>query len=142
MQFLFVILTLLTAVSTLVAQEASINGRVLDGRDPLPFVNLYLKDTSHGTATDEAGYFNLDGLGQGRYVLVVSAMGYREFSKVVSLGPAENRSLTIVMEPLAERLDETVVTGTLKPVRRPGKPCPGGGLYFSLPEKKPYPQPF
>ena len=72
MRLYITILALLSAVSVLVAQQGSISGRVLEGTEALPFVNVYLKDTRVGTATDESGNFKMEGLAEGRYVLVVS----------------------------------------------------------------------
>lgn len=142
MRLYITILALLSAVSVLIAQQGSISGRVLEGTEALPFINIYLKDTRVGTATDESGYFKIEDLAEGRYVLIVSAVGYRGFREVISLGPSENRSLTIIMDPLAERLDETVVTGTLKPVRRLESPVPVEVYTTAFLKKNPTPSLF
>ena len=69
------------------------------------------------------GQFRLEGLPDGTHTLVVSAVGYRTHRQSVRVGPAGSR-LEIRLQPRAEQLNETVVTGTLKAVRRFESPVP------------------
>ena len=106
------------------AQRSSISGMVESPDGPVPFANIYLKGTAFGTATDEDGKYTLDKIPAGRYTLMASAVGYELFRTSVSVSGQQNLVFRISLNPSAERLDETVVTGTLKPVNRLESPVP------------------
>jgi iron complex outermembrane receptor protein len=55
----------------------SISGFVKEAEDQkvVPFATIYIKELGTGTATDESGYFRLDGLCEGNYTLVCSHVG-------------------------------------------------------------------
>ncbi|MBT8322004.1 MAG: carboxypeptidase-like regulatory domain-containing protein, partial [Eudoraea sp.] len=44
---------------TAIAQEFMITGEVNSPDGPVPFANIYLRGTSHGTSADENGIFTL-----------------------------------------------------------------------------------
>nr|WP_245750677.1 TonB-dependent receptor [Allomuricauda taeanensis] len=99
-------------------------GKVIDNGEPLPMANVLLKGTEMGSATDIEGVFELTNIQPGNYVLLVSSLGYLPYQTKINLGPAEVKTINISLEPSAESLDETVVTGTLKPVSRLESPVP------------------
>lgn len=105
-------------------QTASIKGQVTDQGLGLPLVNLWLENTETGTATDGEGHYSLEGLAPGVHVLRASALGYEPFGQTLALKPGEERILDVVLLPMAEALEGTVVTGTLKPVSRLESPVP------------------
>ena len=76
----FFIITLLFLAGILQAQSQKINihGRILDAQtnEPLPFSNIYIKDSAAGCSSDEEGIFNLYSVKKGAEV-VVSHLGYR-----------------------------------------------------------------
>ena len=119
--FVFVVSSLFT---TAFAQEASISGRVTDNGEPLPLVNILLKGTEIGAATDIDGLFQLTHIAPGNHVLIVTSLGYQTYQTKISLTAGADKTINIQLEPLAQSLDETVVTGTLKPVSRLESPVP------------------
>ena len=74
-----------------------IEGRVIDARDgnPLPFVNLWIRNTTYGDVTDEQGRFQLH-LDDGEYEIVVSMMGYEK--QVLGINLAEDKDILIRLE--------------------------------------------
>lgn len=124
MRHILNLLFLLTVPVYVLGQQASIQGIVTEGSTSLPFVNLHLKDTNTGTATDETGHFVLNNLPAGNHVLIATAVGYRPYHLMVTLADNDTHNLAIALQPLPEQLDETVVTGTLKPVSRLESPVP------------------
>ena len=100
------------------AQTASLVGKVTDNGEPLPLANIVLRDTEIGTATDIDGLFELTGIQPGDYILLVTSLGYQPYQTKISLGAGANKTINIQLEASAQSLDETVVTGTLKPVSR------------------------
>ncbi len=75
-----IILLLLITTSTY-AQLKSIRGKVIDDKtkETLPYVNLFIGNTTKGTSTNEAGEFTFTNLPIGSYNIVASMIGY--FSK-------------------------------------------------------------
>nr|WP_293303509.1 TonB-dependent receptor [Allomuricauda sp.] len=121
---LFVVFVVSSLFTTAFAQEASISGRVTDNGEPLPLVNILLKGTETGTATDIDGLFQLTHIAPGNHVLIVTSLGYQTYQTKISLTAGADKTINIQLEPLAQSLDETVVTGTLKPVSRLESPVP------------------
>jgi hypothetical protein len=62
-------------------------------KEHMPFVNIALKGTSIGAATDATGHYFLKNLPEGRFVLVVSGLGYKPQERVVEI--VANKSLEI-----------------------------------------------
>ena len=106
------------------AQNGQLKGRVADDKAPVPFVNLYLKGTTLGTATDENGYYLLPNIPPGRYTLIAKVLGYLPFSKSVLISEGPQPTMDIKLIAASEQLEETVVTGTLKAVSRSDSPVP------------------
>lgn len=106
------------------AQSGSVIGKVTEGNTSLPLANVQLKGTEYGTATNIDGNFTLDPVAPGDYVLLVTSLGYQPFQTKITLAPNESKNLNISLEPSAQQLNETVVTGTLKPVNRLESPVP------------------
>ncbi len=115
-QFLFtlMLLSFLTGWS----QSGIIQGTVSENGKTLPFINIYLKGSKNGTATDGDGNYSITNLSPGNYVLIASAIGYEPFRKAILIGKDETITLNIQLNQSAEALDEMVVTGTLKAVSR------------------------
>jgi len=100
------------------AQDTTIKGRVTENGQPLPYVNVLLKGTQVGTASDVDGYFTLVNLEPKKYILLASSIGYIPHKSTVSIRSGQTKTVNIKMVASAEPLNETVVTGTLKPVSR------------------------
>jgi outer membrane receptor for ferrienterochelin and colicins len=100
------------------AQSAEIRGTVKENRTPVAFANIYLEGTYWGTSSNEEGEYVLQNIPAGTYKLKVTVLGYRDFSKNISISTNQNLKLPIQLTPSSEQLEETVVSGTLKAVRR------------------------
>lgn len=100
------------------SQNSTVQGTVSENGQNLPFINIYLKGTQNGTATDGDGNYSITDLSPGNYVLIASAIGYEPFRKSFLIGKDESITLNIKLTQSAEALDEMVVTGTLKAVSR------------------------
>lgn len=106
------------------AQKGQIKGIVSEDGTPIPFANVYLEGTNLGTATNEKGIFLLDNVPVGVKLLKVTVIGYLPYSVKINLTTNESKSLSIQIIASSEQLEETVVTGTLKAVRRSESPVP------------------
>ncbi|APZ44836.1 SusC/RagA family TonB-linked outer membrane protein [Polaribacter reichenbachii] len=101
---LFVILSLITTWVSL-AQEITIRGNVLDETgEPIPGVNILIKNTTKGTATDFDGKFTI--AAKKGDILTFSYLGYAK--QDILINTETNISITLVPD---NRLDEIVVVG-------------------------------
>ncbi|MEO5562388.1 MAG: SusC/RagA family TonB-linked outer membrane protein, partial [Chitinophagaceae bacterium] len=88
------------------AQQGGIQGTVTnESGAPLPKVSILVKQTKAGTATDDAGKFNLTAnVGQ---TLMISAVGYSTQNVVIT----SSSSLSIRLAAATSSMDEVVVVG-------------------------------
>ena len=84
-----------------------ISGTVTDksNSSALPGANIYLENTSLGTASDERGRFTLINIPPGKYVLKVDMIGYKSV-KMENVGVSVNRTFSLNVE-----LEQTVIEG-------------------------------
>lgn len=88
---------------TLTFAQTRLQGKVLDsGNQPVPLANIFLKDTYDGTSSDEHGNFEFSSNEKGTHVLVVTLIGYKEFSQAVVL---EGKPLNVKIQ-LQEAINE------------------------------------
>ncbi len=106
------------------AQNNTLKGVTLEGNNPIPFVNIYIKGTTIGTSSDEDGKFELQNIPSGEYRIIASTIGFQPFQTKLKFGKNEQKNITIRLKQATEQLDETVITGTLKSVNRLDSPVP------------------
>ncbi|WP_082316477.1 TonB-dependent receptor [Mangrovimonas sp. ST2L15] len=100
---LFLLMSMLS-----VAQEVNITGTVLDADSdmPLPGVNVIIKNTTKGVATDFDGNFSLEGVPLSS-TLVFSYVGFvTKEVQVINSNP-----ITVQLMPDSQSLDEVVIVG-------------------------------
>ncbi|MEO6734603.1 MAG: TonB-dependent receptor, partial [Ferruginibacter sp.] len=110
--------------SIAVAQSASISGTVYTEGRALQSANVTLANTPVGSVTDSAGIFLLTNIKAGSYTLKVSCIGYNGLTKKITVETGNNSSLDLELVKKEAQMDEVVVTGTLKEVRRIESPVP------------------
>ncbi len=105
------------------AQLISIKGKITSNGKPLPYVNVYLKNTKTGTSSNENGFFELQNIENGIYTIVASSVGFKSKSAKINV---KDSSTIIQNFDLNENndLDEIVVSGTLRPVSKSNSPVP------------------
>jgi TonB-linked SusC/RagA family outer membrane protein len=91
------------------AQSFDIGGTVKekDSGLPIPGVNVQIKNSTKGTATDFDGKFSLKGIPSGS-TLIFTYIGYKDFEYKVT---SNNTGLTVSLSGDAKSLDEVVVIG-------------------------------
>jgi hypothetical protein len=103
---LFLLLLLTATVSQ---AQIRVTGRVSDGQtgEALPFVSVYVKNTTFGTTTDAEGSFSLR-FANAPDSLTVSYVGYVTLTKAVKWGVSA-QTINFQLEPGALKLQEVVV---------------------------------
>ncbi len=109
--FLFAIFLFGTMVA--MAQTGVVSGTVTDvqTRAPLPFISVYLSNTSFATQTDTLGKFKLTNIPTGQYSLVASAIGYQTVYQTINIDSKPIELLTIKMQIAENVLTEVSVKG-------------------------------
>jgi len=103
-----ILLVLLMASSTLLAQQIEITGQVFDETGlPLPGATIVVKNTSNGTVTDMDGKFSLEVSDPENAILVISFVSFQ--TKEIEVG--DQKSFAITLENDTESLNEVVVVG-------------------------------
>ncbi|MFA5297078.1 MAG: TonB-dependent receptor [Lutibacter sp.] len=89
------------------AQELfTLSGKVMDGQNPFPNVNIVVKETKTGTTTNVDGEFSLT-LKKGTYTLLVSALSNPKEVKVIL---TKNTSILIDLSDRFMNLEEVIVS--------------------------------
>ena len=109
--FLIIIGMLIPAM--LFAQNGAIKGKVteLESGNPVPFVNIGIKDQHKGTMCDINGIYEFS-IEPGEYTVLFSSIGYEKFSKPITVKAGKTITLDVVMKLLVTELNMTVVSGS------------------------------
>lgn len=104
LRYLFLIPLLTLALSQ---TTGKISGVIVeeDSNEPLPGANIYLVNTSYGTASDASGRFTIINIPPGKYVLKVDMIGYKSI-QMDELIISVNRTTSLDIE-----MDQTVIEG-------------------------------
>lgn len=112
MRILF--LSLFLALSCEAAVAGGIKGYVYDSQTGFPLMDatVSLTDSGYSTLTGMDGFFRLKEIPEGDYILKVSSVSYRTYTRRVSVPAGEELMLEIRLEPHRENvLEEVVVEG-------------------------------
>lgn len=109
-RFLFLLLML---PAILHAQGFTISGKVIskEGNRAVAGASIFLSNSSFGTTSSSDGTFTLNRLRPGQYTLVVTAIGYAEYNKVIMVN-GDVADMTITLEPRAIMLREVTISGS------------------------------
>ena len=106
------------------AQSGFMGGRVVSAGVPVEDATIIISSLRKGARTDSTGVYLIENIPIGQYRISVSAMGYTEFSKLVSIVEGENLVPEIVLGVKAQGLEDVVVSGTMKEVSKTASPVP------------------
>lgn len=97
----FIIISIITT-----AQTGSVRGFVYDKTtgETIIFSNLLILNTTHGSSTDNNGYFVISKVLEGNYTLRVTFMGYEKKLLSISVRANEITTLKIELEPSSKFL--------------------------------------
>lgn len=90
-------------------QNASITGTIHSGRDRVAYASVILKGTQWGYISDSAGGFKLENIPEGKYILSVSSVGYKDFEKILLLKKSERKIIDISLSQQDSTLSAVVI---------------------------------
>ena len=112
------ILFILFLTSISAAQTGSITGKVTDGENPVPSVNILVLNTGYGTITDENGNYMLKGIPEGKQTIRFSSVGYKTEERDVNILPGKKIEINIVLKETVIEVGEVEVTGIKRQEQR------------------------
>ncbi len=115
MKYLFLAILIISAKSL---YSQNISGKVTksipDGQD----ITISLLNTNFKTQTDSLGIYQLQNIPKGAYKIHVTSTRFKPITQRISVLENENLNLDFELEEDQNELNEVVVSGTLKPVKR------------------------
>ena len=113
-------LCLTTAFAQRNATDAHIIGDIKDAKtgEHIPFINITVKNTMIGTATDATGHYFLKNLPVGKLTLSVAGLGYQTVEKEVEIKKGETLEVNIITQTELINLNEVVVSANRNETNR------------------------
>ncbi|MFQ6607041.1 MAG: TonB-dependent receptor domain-containing protein [Fidelibacterota bacterium] len=104
----FLMLYTLSALSA-----ATVSGFITDynSQEPLVGVNVFLKDTNLGSATDRFGYYEIAEVVKGKYSIVAQMIGYEMVSSEIIITDNDKTTWSRGLKSTVVNLPEVAVTG-------------------------------
>ena len=115
MKYLFLTILILSAISL---HSQNISGKVESSIPVGQEINVSLLNTNFKTQTDSLGFYKLENIPEGNYKIHLTATGFKPVTQRISVLENENLNLDFELEEDQNELNEVVVSGTLKPVKR------------------------
>jgi outer membrane receptor for ferrienterochelin and colicins len=105
--------------------DANIFGHVINKstNEHIPFVNIVLKGTTIGTATDATGHYFLKNLPVGKFVLMASGLGYKHQEIEVDIVPGKSLEIEFKLDEDAILFDNIVVSANRNETNRKEAPA-------------------
>lgn len=142
MNRMYILIILFACISFRSAgQTGGIRGKIKSEREPIAGATVHMPGINLATVTNDNGEFSFDKLSAGNYQLHISHAGYQPVRKKVTV-ENELEEVTIILQPKSSELDEIVVTGTMKEIRRSSSPVPVEIITPKLFQKNPTPSLF
>ncbi len=119
MRRLIILLFVLTPILILAQSKGSLSGVITDAKDGegLPGVNIIMKGTYYGAATDINGKYTLNNVNPGTYTVEISLIGYRTMQFTgIQINAGKATALSVKLEETVLTLDQDVVVVGDKPL--------------------------
>ena len=104
-------------------QPSSISGYITTATNAVEAASVRIKPGT-GVISDSTGFYSFKNLKPGSYSVSFSRVGYINQTKTISLKNGEEKLLNIELTGADGNMNEVVVTGTLKEVKRMESPVP------------------
>lgn len=96
------------------SQTGEIKGTVFSNGSPIPGANVGIPDIQKGDASNQDGEFHIKNIPTGTYTLQASAVGFKKFTKKITIRSGQVLKIDIILEASSYEMDEVVVTGTMR----------------------------
>ncbi len=108
---------------SLLSRAQTLSGKVTDEQlIPLEFCTIQIPELQLMTYTGSKGEFNFPSIKQGNYTLIAQLVGYKTETISIQVSESKNKTLLIKLISLENKLDEVVVTGTMRETGKDDSP--------------------
>ncbi|MEP7092956.1 MAG: TonB-dependent receptor [Flavobacterium sp.] len=114
MKYLFLIILLFSAKGV---HSQTISGKINRDNDA-QLIKITLLNTAFKTEADSTGNYKLENIPQGNYKIQVTSTGFKPVTQRISVAENQNLNLDFELKDNQNELNEVVVSGTLKAVKR------------------------
>ncbi|WP_348824983.1 TonB-dependent receptor [Flavobacterium aestuarii] len=118
MKYLFPLLSLFSFVHLFSQNTSSISGKVTIENKETQQTAVELLKTKYKTQTDSLNNYKLENISAGNYKIQISSLGLKTITKNIIIKENENLILDFELKENQNELNEVVVSGTLKPIKR------------------------
>ncbi|WP_264525743.1 TonB-dependent receptor [Flavobacterium sp. N502536] len=118
MKKLFLILLLFCLQFSFAQETNSVSGIISADGHQVQLANVHLVGTKYRTVTDSLGHYNFEKVPVGNYTLQVSLVGFQTLKKKIDVMKDVAPSYDFELDDTDNQLNEVVVSGTLKAVKR------------------------
>ncbi|WP_291286579.1 TonB-dependent receptor [Flavobacterium sp.] len=118
MKKLFLILLLFCLQFSFAQETNSVSGIISADGHQAQLANVHLVGTKYRTVTDSLGHYNFEKVPVGNYTLQVSLVGFQTLKKKIDVMKDVAPSYDFELDDTDNQLNEVVVSGTLKAVKR------------------------
>ena len=99
-------------------EYGTITGKISSNGKPVAFANIMLMGTRLGSTSDENGRYTISNIPARKYKIKVSYLGFKSKEKIITVKAGDILTLNFELAENVNMVDEVVVTGTLKEVKR------------------------
>ncbi|WP_100842652.1 TonB-dependent receptor domain-containing protein [Flavobacterium sp. 5] len=117
MKYLFLLISLIMN-GILFSQSSSISGKITFESKAIQLTTIELLKSSYKTQIDSLGNYRIENVAAGNYKIQVTSLGLQAINKNISLKENETLILDFKLKENENELNEVVVSGTLKPIKR------------------------
>ncbi|HKO78137.1 MAG TPA: TonB-dependent receptor, partial [Flavobacterium sp.] len=118
MKHLFLLITILIIQFTYSQENATVTGLITHKSTPIENATVEIVGSSYSTQTDSIGNYTIKNISKGNYKILVTAVGYKTQRKNITLQTSDQIQLDYELQTDENELNEVVVSGTLKAVKR------------------------
>jgi len=118
MKYLFLLLSFFSFAHSFSQNTSSISGKVTIENKEIQQTTIELLKTKYKTQTDSLNNYKLENISAGNYKIQISSLGLKTITKNIVLKENENLIIDFELKENQNELNEVVVSGTLKPIKR------------------------
>lgn len=118
MKYLFLPVLILIYSTSFSQNSSSVSGKITSENKTKQLVSIELIRTNFKTQTDSLDNYKLENIPAGNYKIQIASLGLKTITKNISLKENETLSLDFKLQENENELNEVVVSGTLKAVKR------------------------